>query len=176
MESSFYRSASYPFFVAVVSVQGVHVFEHVVQLAQVYLFAVPNEDAFGLLGYLIRFNGTEEWLHLGFNVAYLTSLYLLLLPLRRLVPRIIPPRVFLAFAVGGVGVESWHLVEHVVIISHVIANHGCPCPGIGDVALRLSDKVLHFFYNAISYSATVLPFVVVSRHRPRTRIVAGFPA
>jgi hypothetical protein len=31
-----------------------------------------------------------------------------------------------------------------VIISRVIANGGCPCPGIGDAALSISDTVLHF--------------------------------
>jgi hypothetical protein len=174
--SSFYRSAAYPFFIAVVSIQGVHVFEHIVQLLQIYVFGIPNDQAFGLLGYVLRFDGTEEWLHLVFNVAYLSSLYLLVLPLRRLVPEIIPPRVFLTFVISGVGVESWHMVEHVVIISHVIANHGCPCPGIGDVALGVTDKVLHFFYNAVSYSATVLPFTFVIRQRPSSMSAVGAPA
>jgi hypothetical protein len=176
MDTSYYRSVAYPFFIAIVGIQGVHVFEHIVQLAQIYVFGVPNDQAFGLLGYVLRFDGTEEWLHLGFNVAYLTSLYLLVLPLRRLVPAIIPLRVFLAFVISGVGVESWHMVEHIVIISHIIANHGCPCPGIGDVALGVTDKVLHFFYNAISYSATVLPFSFVVRHRPRFPNVASATA
>jgi hypothetical protein len=58
-------------------------------------------------------------------------------------------------------------------LSHVIANHGCPCPGIGDVALEVTDKVLHFFYNSISYSATVIPFVFVIRQRPCLTRPAG---
>jgi hypothetical protein len=176
MGSSFYRSIAYPFFIAVVSIQGVHVFEHIVQLAQIYIFGVPNDKAFGLLGYVIQFDGTEEWLHLVFNVTYLTSLYLLLIPLRRVVPEIVPRRVFLVFVISGVGLESWHMVEHVVIISHVIANHGCPCPGIGDAALGVSDKVLHFFYNIVSYSATVVPFSFVLRHRPRFKRAVSVPA
>jgi hypothetical protein len=176
MGTSFYRSAAYSFFIAVVSIQGVHVFEHIVQLAQIYLFGVPSDQAFGLLDYVLRFDGTEEWLHLVFNLAYVTSLYLLILPLRRVVPEIIPLRAFLAFVISGVGVESWHMVEHVVIISHVIANHGCPCPGIGDVALGLSDKALHFFYNAVSYSATALPFYFVIQQRPKAISAAQVPA
>jgi hypothetical protein len=50
------------------------------------------------------------------------------------------------------------MVEHGVIISHVIANGGCPCPGIGDAALGVSDTVLHFFYNALAYSGILLAY------------------
>jgi len=70
------------FFTAVIAVQGGHMFEHVVQVLQVYAFGVPDDDALGLLGYLLQFNGTEEWLHLVFNVVYLASLYALVVPLR----------------------------------------------------------------------------------------------
>jgi hypothetical protein len=152
-----------PLFTAVVIIQGVHVIEHIIQLMQVYLFDVPDDDALGLLGYLIQFNGTEEWLHLGFNMAYLTSLYLLVWPMRKLVPSSIPPWAFVVFVAGGVAVESWHEVEHVVIMSHVIRNNGCPCPGIGDVALGVTDTQLHFVYNAVAYAATVTPFWFLKR-------------
>ena len=59
----------FPLFAAVVAIQGVHVIEHVIQLFQVYVFGVPDEDALGLLGWFFHPNGTEEWLHLGFNSA-----------------------------------------------------------------------------------------------------------
>jgi hypothetical protein len=57
------------------------------------------------------------------------------------------------------------MVEHGVIISHVIANGGCPCPGIGDVALGVSDTVLHFFYNLVAYAGVVLAYIFVLRDR-----------
>src|SRR3954464_2710088 len=120
------------FMTAVVVVQGGHVVEHIVQLLQVTAFGVPDDKALGLLGYLIQFNGTEEWLHLGFNTLYLVSLYALIVPLYRALPR----RAFAFFFIASVWVETWHMVEHGVIISHVIANGGCPCPGIGDAAPR----------------------------------------
>jgi hypothetical protein len=68
---------------AVVLIQGGHVIDHIVQLAQVFVFGVPEEDALGLLGYVLQFNGTEEWLHLhlGYNTLYLLALYALILPL-----------------------------------------------------------------------------------------------
>jgi hypothetical protein len=153
------------FMTAVVAIQGGHVVEHVVQLLQVFALGVPEDDALGLLGYVLQFNGTEEWLHLGYNTLYLVALYVLILPLWRITPAVISTRAFWFFVVASVWIESWHIVEHGVIISHVIANGGCPCPGIGDVALGLSDTILHFFYNAIAYAGVVYAYVLIVRHR-----------
>ena len=169
MASSFYKSIFFPFLITIVVIQGVHVFEHIIQLAQVYVFDVPDDEALGFLGYLIQFNDTEEWLHLGFNSTYLLALYILVLPLQRLAPQTMPLWAFAVFMVGGVGLETWHVVEHSVIISNVIENHGCPCPGIGDVALGITDTVLHFVYNTIAYAATVTPFWFVMQGRSQLR-------
>jgi hypothetical protein len=154
-----------PLFIGVVAVQGIHVFEHIVQLVQVFVLGIPDDKALGLLGYIFQFQGTEEWLHLVFNVTYLLALLLLVVPLRSQVPGVVPRWGYAAF-LFGVGLEGWHNIEHVVIVSNVIRNGGCPCPGIGDVALGITDTVLHFFYNAIAYSATVPAFIYyVSRTR-----------
>jgi hypothetical protein len=172
----FYSSPFLPFLAAVAVVQGVHVFEHVVQLAQVYLFGVADDDALGILGYVFQFQGTEEWLHLVFNSLYLLSLYLLVAPLRRLVPRPLPTAAFGVFLGAGVGLESWHVVEHAVIISNVIQNSGCPCPGIGDAALGISDTVLHFFYNAVAYGGLMTAFWFVMRARRQPAAIAALTA
>ena len=150
-------------FVALVLVQGIHVVEHVIQLVQIYLFGVPEDDALGLLGYVFEIQGTEEWLHLGFNAVYLLALYFLLVPLARAVRRGLPLWAFLVFLVGGVGLETWHEVEHIVITSNIVRNGGCPCPGILDVRLGVGDSVLHFFYNTITYVAALVPFPFVWR-------------
>jgi hypothetical protein len=137
---------------------------------QVFVFNVPDDKALGLLGYLIQFNGTEEWLHFGFNLIYLTSLYVLAFALMDFAAAGVVPRwAFNTFIVAGVGLESWHMTEHMVIIWHVIQNHGCPCPGIGDRGLHVSDTVLHFFYNSIAYAATVVPFWFVMASRSHGR-------
>jgi hypothetical protein len=153
------------FMTAVVVIQGGHVIEHIVQLVQVTLLGVREQDALGLLGYLVQFNGTEEWLHLGYNTAYLVALYVLIVPLWRITPSILPLWAFAFFIGASVWLESWHMVEHGVIISNVIANGGCPCPGIGDAALGVSDAVLHFFYNAIAYAGVAYAYVLVLRSR-----------
>jgi hypothetical protein len=68
------RPLAFWFMTAAVAIQGGHVVEHVIQLLQVYAFGVPEQDALGLLGYVLQFNGTEEWLHLGYNTFYLLAL------------------------------------------------------------------------------------------------------
>jgi hypothetical protein len=162
-----------PLFTAVVAIQGIHVFEHVVQLAQVYVFGVADDDALGFLGYVFEFQGTEEWLHLVFNSAYLLALYALVLPMRRRVSSPIPFPAFAVFVGGAVGLETWHVVEHSVIIANVLRNDGCPCPGIGDAALGVTDTQLHFVYNAIAYAATVTPFWFITRSSRSLRITAA---
>jgi hypothetical protein len=162
-----------PLITAVVVIEGIHVFEHVVQLAQVYLFGVADDDALGFLGYVFEFQGTEEWLHLVFNSAYLLALYALVLPMRRHVPSPIPFSAFAVFLGGAVGLETWHVVEHSVIIANVLRNDGCPCPGIGDAALGVTDTQLHFVYNAMAYAATVTPFWFITRSSRSLRITAA---
>ena len=159
---------AFRFLVIVVVIQGGHVIEHIVQTLQVFVFGVPEDDALGLLGYVLQFNGTEEWLHLAFNSVYLLSLYALILPLWRITPAVLPTWAFAVFVAASVWVETWHMVEHGVIISHVIANGGCPCPGIGDVALGVSDTLLHLFYNGVAYAGVALALVFVLRDRAYT--------
>ena len=156
----------FPFFATVVVVQGVHVIEHIIQLLQVYAFGVADDDAFGVLGAFIKFNDTEEWLHLAFNFTYLMSLFVLAIVLREYVDiGRLSRSAYLTFVVAGVGLETWHMTEHVVIIANVMRNSGCPCPGIGDRALGVTDTVLHFVYNLIAYAATVVPFAYLWKSR-----------
>ena len=168
------------FMSAVVAIQGGHVVEHVIQLFQVFAFGVPEDDALGLLGYVLQFNGTEEWLHLGYNTFYLLALYALILPLWRVTPAVVPTWAFWFFILASVWIETWHIVEHGVIISNVIANGGCPCPGIGDAALGVSDTLLHLFYNGVAYAGVALALVYVLRDRgytprwPGRRVPARF--
>ena len=116
-----------------------------------------------MFGYLIQFNGTEEWLHLGYNVIYLLALYALIIPLWRITPAVLPARRVLVLSCRERVDRVFHMVEHGVIIRNVIANGGCPCPGIGDRALNVSDTVLHFFYNLIAYAGIVLAYGYVLR-------------
>jgi hypothetical protein len=176
MTYSLTRNASRPadavrgtmiFFVTIVVIQGIHVIEHILQLVQVYVLGVPDDDAFGLLGYVFAIQGTEEWLHLVFNVWYLASLYIVFIALwRAKVLMQLPSWVVATYVVLGLGLESWHVIEHAVIITNVVKNSGCPCPGIGDRVLGLTDTVLHFGYNAVAFAGTLVLFWHVRRLRP----------
>jgi hypothetical protein len=114
---------------------------------------------------VLQFNGTEEWLHLGYNTLYPLALYALIIPLMADHAGCVPLSAFVFFIAASVWLETWHMVEHGVIISHVIANGGCPCPGIGDAALGISDTVLHFVYNAIAYAGIAYVYIRVVRDR-----------
>jgi hypothetical protein len=154
-------------YTAIVVVQGTHLFEHVVQLIQVFVLGIPDDRALGLLGYAFQFQGTEEWLHLAFNATFLLTLYLLIGFVRQLTPSIVPASAFGYFLLG-VSVETWHMAEHVVIIANVLANDGCPCPGILDPVLGVSDTILHFLYNAAVYALIMVPFWHLLRAQART--------
>jgi len=166
------RSMFFTFFAGVMLVQGVHVIEHIIQLIQVFILGVPDDEALGLLGYVFQFKGTEEFLHLGFNATYLLAIFLLIVPLRRRSPDPVPIWAFTTFAIAAVGLESWHIVEHAVIITHALQNNGCPCPGILDAVTGIPDTVLHFFYNAITYGALIVPFWFVIHSDQHRREVA----
>jgi hypothetical protein len=158
------------FYAAVVGIQGVHVIEHVIQLVQVFVLHVPEQKALGILGFIFQFQGTEEWLHLVFNVSYVVALIVIAWGffLSRAARSIVPGWALVVFLVFGLLLELWHVNEHIVIISHAIANNGCAfdgCPGILDQRLGVSDTVLHFFYNVIAYVGTITPFVYLALHR-----------
>jgi hypothetical protein len=51
-------------------------------------------------------------------------------------------------------------------------NNGCPCPGIGDAALGVTDTVLHFIYNAVVTSAILVPFWYVARSARRDKLLS----
>ena len=155
------------FFVTIVVVQAIHVIEHILQLVQVYVLGIPDDEAFGVLGYIFAIQGTEEWLHLVFNTWYLASLYIVFIALWRAgVLLLLPSWVVATYVVLGLGLETWHVIEHAVIITNVVKNGGCPCPGIGDRVLGITDTVLHFGYNAVAFAGTLVLFWHVWRLRP----------
>ena len=95
------EGGTYWFLVTVVVIQVVHMFEHVIQLLQVTVWHVPDDEALGLLGYVLQIQGTEEWLHLFFILALLTSLWLLLGRIRAASPTIVPTWAYRVYLIGA---------------------------------------------------------------------------
>ncbi|MHB8513368.1 MAG: hypothetical protein ACYDCC_14485 [Actinomycetota bacterium] len=152
-------------FIAVLVVQSAHMVEHVVQLYQTYVLHLPSDRALGLLGYIVDFHKTAEWLHLFFNLFLLTALLWLLPDVRASIAGRARRN---AFVVLACGVEMWHIIEHMSIAGHLIANGGgCPCPGVLTFA---PDVILHFIYNAlvlIGIVAVARPILAIRAHPSR---------
>ena len=145
----------------ILAIQGVHLFEHVVQLVQVYAWHRPESRQLGLLGDALQFHGTAEWLHLGFNIALLTGILWIAPDVRAIVE---DRRRVLAFLVLACGVETWHVIEHMAVTGNMLANGGgCPCPGILD--RFVPEKILHFSYNALAFSGLAAVATPVIRRR-----------
>lgn len=164
MESTQHRRAV-GILAGILGVQAAHFVEHIIQLVQVYALRMPETRALGALGALFAFHGTEEWLHLIFNVALLTAL-LWFQPFVRhqngAWSR--PYRSYLFLGVGG---EMWHVIEHLVVTGNMIANGGgCPCPGILDRIVP--ENILHFGYNVVALTglaAGTIPILVAAVRR-----------
>lgn len=149
------------FAAVVLVVQGVHVIEHVIQLLQIHVWHTHN--TLGLLGYVLEFHDTAEWMHLGFNVTYLLALVVLAVGLHdRVQAGLLTARPYHAFLAFGLALEGWHCVEHSVITYNMIRNGGgCPCPGILDPVLGVMDAQLHMAYNSVAYAGTLAPFIAM---------------
>lgn len=151
----------------ILGVQAAHFVEHIIQLVQVYALRLPEARALGALGAVFAFHGTEEWLHLGFNLSLLTALLWFLPFVRHQLG--VWSRGYKAYLFIGVGIEMWHVIEHLVVTGNMIANGGgCPCPGILDRVVP--ENILHFGYNLTALSglaAGVIPILVAAiRRRP----------
>lgn len=152
----------------ILGVQAAHFVEHIIQLVQIHVLRVPEADALGALGALFAFHGTEEWLHLGFNLALLTALLWFQPAVRDALGATARPYRLYVFL--GAGVELWHVVEHLVVTGNMIANGGgCPCPGIFD--RFVPETLLHLGYNAAALTgltAGVLPILATAVRRRNT--------
>jgi hypothetical protein len=154
----------------VLGVQAAHFVEHIIQLIQVYALRIPEARALGALGAVFAFHGTEEWMHLAFNVSLLTALLWFQPFVRHQLG--VWSRPYRMYLFLGVSVEMWHVIEHLVVTGNMLANGGgCPCPGILDRIFP--ETMLHFGYNAAALTglaAGTIPILVAALRR---RVVAA---
>lgn len=138
------------FYLLVIS-QGGHVLEHVVQVFQIHVLAVPPREAHGIFGAL-----DVEWVHFIWNSWVLIAVGILLTRFRQ------NPLLWLALVFAG-----WHELEHVVIMSTYLATDAAGSPGIlsrgGVLGSPFIRPDVHFAYNVIETAPLVGAFVLELR-------------
>jgi len=127
------------------AVQSFHMAEHVVQAWQV--FAAEGEHRSGLVGATFD----VEWVHLVFNVAVLAFL-VSVWRIGRTQGWLAGPGGGAPWVLAGLGLQGYHLVEHLVRMGqHLVGGVSRP-PGLLGQVLDLTW--LHFAVNTAVWSAT----------------------
>lgn len=165
---SMFRLRGGPPFVALVLIQGFHELEHITQVVQRYLLAIPNGN--GLLGGIADL----EPLHFFYNTLYLGLLVVtfLLLGLVRDGSRSYGSVVWgsLAFAVLF---QTWHEVEHVFKLAQYLdfgvnGTGGVFGIGPGGLIPLVRVPLLHLAYNTVAYLPALIAFTALVRRAPLT--------
>lgn len=153
-------------FLALVLLQGFHLFEHVVQVAQIHLLGVA--DGRGILGSVVDL----EPLHLAYNTVYLglaLAVYLLLDldvdgPGRH-------GRLVFGLLTFAVAFEAWHELEHVFKVEQFFAlgrngTGGIFGQGTGGLVPLFPLPLLHLAYNAVAYAPALAAYIVLRQRSP----------
>jgi hypothetical protein len=130
--------------------QAFHWSEHLLQMYQHFFLGLIVIESHGGLFFL-----DLEWNHFIFNVVYLSSLYAIFFG-GRWHTRIRSSHVAQLFVLA-IGIESWHLCEHIVrIYQHLTI--GCePCLGI--LGSRFDIIYLHGSYNTLTTLAPLSAYL-----------------
>ncbi len=112
-------------FLLTIGIQGFHVIEHIVVVVQFTALGAGLHEAHGLLGARVDF----EWLHFWYNLTFLGAMLLLLLYGRsagggRLAS------VGTALLTVSVGVQTYHVGEHVLRMVEYLSTGCAPCEGL----------------------------------------------
>jgi hypothetical protein len=136
-----------------------HMFEHVLQVTQVYVLNVDRADALGLLGIWLPRLMRAEVVHFGFSVYTLLAILLL--------GGAIVGRARW-FGVIALSVQSWHLFEHTLLLTQrSIDNFFLGTAGPSSLVELLIPRVeLHFVYNATVFTG-ILVAMLLHAYPPR---------
>lgn len=126
-----------------------HWAEHLVQAFQVYAFNWPRTHSHGLIGYVIPWLNTSEWLHYGYAIIMLGGLIVLRPGFNG------RSRIWWNMALA---IQAWHFFEHALLITQSLFGinfFGSP-DRTSILQLVIPRVELHLFYNAIVF----IPMVV----------------
>lgn len=146
---------------AAVMIGGFHLLEHVIQVLQRYFFSMPTGN--GIAGSIADI----EPVHLAYNVAYLALIVGTALTIERRILSRNPVAKTLLY--GVVGLQTWHVLEHVVKMAQYVQLGGLNGVGgvfgIGPGAFvpLFPIPLLHFGYNLAVYLPFLFSAVILTR-------------
>ncbi len=157
-------------FFALVVVMAAHESEHVAQVVQKN--GVENMcpgNCRGLLGFIFD----VEWIHFAYNLSIFVAIAALFVAYRLWRPewRTNAPVVWTTFAVGALGVQGYHVVEHVVKLDQWFVHHHSPTPGVLGGLLpppepgNFSLIELHFAFNTVVFLSVIAAYFRFGFHR-----------
>ncbi len=124
-----------------------HIMEHVFQAVQVFLLNWPRPQAGGMLGLIIPWLVTSEWMHYLYALVILAGLIILRPGIRG--------RARLYWDVA-LAIQFWHHFEHALLLAQALTHQnlfGLPVP-TSVLQLFFPRVELHLFYN----TAVFVPF------------------
>jgi hypothetical protein len=145
-------------FLVLLLFQGLHEFEHVVQVVQA--FVLGQRGAAGLLGSAL---GLEP-VHFAYNAWFLALVGATFasVGLRRQTP--IGRAGAVALLLGAATLlQTYHVVEHVAKIAQYLSTGQNGMPGL--LGLRFNPIWLHFVLNTAAYAPCLLAFALSGLHR-----------
>ena len=140
-----------------------HMFEHVLQVFQVYVLNIERADALGLLGIWLPRLMRAEVIHFGFSVYTLLAILVL--------GGAIVGRARW-FGLVALSVQSWHLFEHTLLLTQRSTDNfffGTAGPS-SLVELLIPRVELHFAYNATVFTC-ILVAMLLHAYPPRGETV-----
>lgn len=142
-----------------------HFSEHLMQAAQVFVFGWPRSEAGGILGLVLSGVAESELLHITYNSFQLTGLILLAYGFRR-------HRAAYGFWIVAAAVQSWHWLEHALLIAQLLTGHYL-YGAIKQMSVleRFVPRIeLHFAYNLLVFVPTAIAVVLYWRAASRRRV------
>lgn len=147
-------------FLLTIAVQGFHVIEHITLVVQVSALGMGLDEAHGLLGARVDF----EWLHFSYNLSFLATLILLLAyGWRRAAALAKVPRSVHIALIGAVGLQSYHVAEHVIRIVQYLNSDCTPCVGL--IGKVVTFTWPHLFFGLFAYIPLVVAYFAYGLHR-----------
>ncbi len=149
-----FASRALSVFLFLLLMQGFHELEHITQVVQRYLLAIPNGN--GLVGSLVD----VEPLHFAYNTIYLALLIAVyvLLGLHRDGPAAVG-RAVTALLTFALAIQMWHELEHVFKLVQFFA---LGVNGTGGILGQGPGAVL-LAYNTVAYVPAVAAFILLMR-------------